>query len=107
MRVGMMSLVLWATLLSTHPALAAENANSGTRSGTGGGANDPAAQEVAPPARLKDAAVEKQVGYRVPDSSLSEGICLKEGEQCNPLNDKCCYGYYCTGGLVTRCARKL
>jgi len=32
--------------------------------------------------------------------------CLKEGELCNPLNDKCCDGYYCFGGLVPTCFRK-
>jgi len=33
--------------------------------------------------------------------------CLKEGEACNPLNDLCCPGYYCPGGLARTCARRL
>lgn len=33
--------------------------------------------------------------------------CLKEGELCNPLNDRCCARYYCPGGLAPTCARRL
>ena len=42
------------------------------------------------------------------DSELpvSYSACLKEGEACNPLNDKCCPKYWCFGGLVPTCMRK-
>lgn len=40
------------------------------------------------------------------DSSLSGHACLKEGKACNPLNDLCCPGYYCPGGLARTCAPK-
>jgi hypothetical protein len=37
----------------------------------------------------------------------SEYTCLKEWEVCNPLNDQCCVGYYCLGGLASICGRRL
>ncbi|BCS52543.1 hypothetical protein GSbR_06190 [Geobacter sp. SVR] len=40
------------------------------------------------------------------DSTAPVEACLKEGEACNPLNDRCCEGYYCFGGLVPTCVRK-
>lgn len=38
--------------------------------------------------------------------SALQGACLKEGQTCNPLNDKCCEGYYCFGGLIPTCVRR-
>jgi hypothetical protein len=40
------------------------------------------------------------------DTSVPRAACLQEGEACNPLNDLCCPGYYCPGGLARTCAPK-
>jgi hypothetical protein len=40
------------------------------------------------------------------DMTAPGEACLKEGEACNPLNDHCCEGYYCFGGIVPTCVRK-
>jgi hypothetical protein len=100
---------LWASLLVINLALACTtaDANPGRGMEAAGSCKDSASEVVAPPAERRAAAVGKASADEVPEVKPYDGACLKEGEQCNPLNDKCCGSYYCTGGLVTRCARKL
>ncbi|HJV34206.1 hypothetical protein [Geomonas sp.] len=52
------------------------------------------------------AAASKAESAPVPDMAVSRAVCLKEGEACNPLNDLCCPGYHCPGGLARTCAPK-
>lgn len=101
--------LLWASLLVINLAVmpTAADANPGRVIEAGGSGKDSTFEAVAPPAELRDAAVGEASTSEISDVKPYEGTCLKEGEQCNALNDKCCAGYYCTGGLVTRCARKL
>jgi hypothetical protein len=39
-------------------------------------------------------------------SPVIEAECLKEGEPCNVIMDRCCRGLSCQGGLAAICARK-
>ncbi|UFS70939.1 hypothetical protein LPW11_01845 [Geomonas sp. RF6] len=51
-------------------------------------------------------AIATGAGAQHSDVAPSWDPCLKEGETCNTLNDRCCHGYYCFGGLVPTCVRK-
>lgn len=69
-----------------------------------GSAGTPAAAQVAPTGsnRADGGKAETEA------SGLAsiEPECLKEGESCNQLTDRCCPGLSCQGGLAAICARK-
>ena len=50
--------------------------------------------------------IPEYAGGELSPSAASAYRCLKEGEFCNPLNDRCCPGLYCPGGLAPRCFRR-
>lgn len=101
--------VAWAGLLA---ALAVQFAAA-----TGAGAEPGPLATATGSARTASAGILAEVSVRGDDpaggkeaGAASKGTvavtCLQEGEACNPLNDLCCPGYYCPGGLARTCAPK-
>lgn len=71
------------------------------------GAGEPSpSSQVATVAGNGPVAASMAASAPAPETAVPRAACLKEGEACNPLNDLCCPGYYCPGGLARTCGPK-
>jgi hypothetical protein len=53
----------------------------------------------------RDATERLEVGEQPSGLPVVESDCVKEGESCNVIVDRCCPGYSCQGGVTATCVR--
>jgi hypothetical protein len=91
-------------LLAAMSAVCCTPARAGSPVSLEGAVERPA--PVLSPAQGTDEALARvTAGEVAAGRSEQAASCLGEGTACNPLNDHCCPGYYCFGGLVPTCFR--